>query len=170
MTDKELKEMKNWLKELNSAIKYKFLRESIAKTWFGDYDSLSARDILRKLKERKIRLLEEINYSIAISDYHTILNELVSNEKITIYCFADYVYDDKKIDFISPFLLKNIDFSEELKELNLKLKAVNRLHCQIKDRRPEKFRVFYSGDIVDENNSVIVSFSEIDNGFAVRLG
>jgi len=167
---KEISESKKWLKELNKGIKYTFLRESIARSWFADYDSLSPKEVLAKLKARKERLQEEIAYTEASSEYDSIINGLLEKETLTIYCFGDYVNQDKKLAFISPLLLQNINNSQELKQLNSKLNSVERLHCQIKDRRPEKWSVYYSGVFIDQNQETIASFNDVNNGFAVRLG
>jgi len=166
----DIQQSKKWLKEINKGIKYTFLREAIARSWFGDYDSLNPKEVLAKLKARKERLQEEIAYAEASSEYNSIVSGLLDKESLTIYCFGDYVNEDKKLQFIAPLLLQNINNSKELKELNLKLNSVERLHCQIKDRRPEKWRVYYSGIFIDQNQETITSFKEVDNGFAVRLG
>lgn len=169
MSIEEIKQKKNWIKEINKAINYKTLwREEIARSWYFDYDSMSEKEVLAKLKSTKQKLIEEVNFTSELNKFFSILANLRDSENLTIYCFGDYVDDTHKIGFISSFF--SYQTSADLKKLNETLLKVERLHCQIKDRYAKNWRVYYSGEIIDENKIVICKFSEIDNGFAVNLG
>lgn len=175
----EVIQKKEWIKEINAAVNYRQhhttyqdrfdFRQRVTASWYPEtVDTMTETVMVKKLKEKKEQLKEEIAYIFAFADYGKAIQKLHEAGKITVYCFGDRVCEDDKVKFVSSFLLKGIETSKQMNDLASRLNG-EKLHCQITDRYAEKFMVYYSGYIEDENGKIL-DFKDIYNGFAVQLG
>jgi hypothetical protein len=92
--------------------------------------------------------------------------KLVAKQKITIHLGINWIADKDKVSFTSPLLQKT---DTTLKKLMSFLKDSNSLEVTITNKKPENWRVYYSGTIKNEHGDVL-EFENVDNGFCVNMG
>ena len=91
---------------------------------------------------------------------------LLAKQNITIHLGLNWIADKDKVPFISPLLTNAIADPKKLLKF---LKDSNTLEVTLTNKKPENWRVYYSGTIKNENGDII-KFENVDNGFCVNIG
>ena len=94
-----------------------------------------------------------------------LLSILVADKKVKVDIGMNWVPDNDIFNFVYPLLAKS-DSEENILKF---LKQSTSLNVKITNRKPQSWRVYYSG-VIENGVGIKKEFKEVDNGYVVNIG
>ena len=94
-----------------------------------------------------------------------LLSLLVADKKVKVDIGMNWVPDNDIFSFVYPLLAKS-DSEENIIKF---LKQSTALVIKITNRKPQNWRVYYSG-VIENETGIKKEFKDIDNGYVVNVG